>query len=159
MTNRNATDLGGEFERPVLQYGRPARGRRAGSRPPVFSRGTSEPIDRSSTSSREGARPTDLPCSGALIVGQAVLQQYQQLMQAQRRRESLRESIVGLLERGANVEAGVLTAYLRRTEQRRFSAELLERLLGTRQVEILRSQLEPIVAVQLIIEPCSGGFR
>jgi hypothetical protein len=103
----------------------------------------------------ENGRPFGKANSESLIVGQAVLEQYRQLMDAQRERESLRESILEQLDKGAAVERGPLTAYLRRQEQKRFSADQLERLLGARQVEILRSQLEPIVTVQLIVELCS----
>jgi hypothetical protein len=100
-----------------------------------------------------------MPDRGPLIICQAVLRQYQQLRDAQRARETLRTSIVELLESGANIERGAMTAYLKRQEQRRFSAEQLERLLGTRQVEELRSQLEPIVVMQLIVEDSSHERR
>jgi hypothetical protein len=97
--------------------------------------------------------------SGRLVVGQAVLHQYQQLMDAQKQREAMRESIVQLLQAGAPVEPGTLTAHLRLQEQRRFSAEQLERLLGAAQVERLRSQLQPSVIVQLIVEVPSTQAR
>jgi RNA-directed DNA polymerase len=44
-------------------------------------------------------------------------------------------------------------------QQRRFSAEQLERLLGVSQVESLRSQLQPIVSIQLVVEPSSPPAR
>ena len=103
-------------------------------------------------------RVTGMAPGGCLVVGQATLEQYRALLQAQNEREALRKYIVHLLEAGATVEFGPLTARLRRA-QRRFSAEQLERLLGVSQVESLRSQLQPIVSIQLVVEPSSPPAR
>jgi hypothetical protein len=97
--------------------------------------------------------------SGALVVGQEMLREYQRLQEFQRRREAMRESIVEMMEAGATIEPGMLTANLRSTQQRRFSAEQLERLLGAEEVERLRMRLEPIVAVQLIVGPPTPRSR
>jgi hypothetical protein len=97
--------------------------------------------------------------SCASVVGQEMLREYQRLQEFQRRREAMRESIVEMIEGGAAIEPGMLSAHLRSTEQRRFSAEQLERLFGAEQVERLRMRLQPIVVVQLIVEPSTPRSR
>jgi hypothetical protein len=164
MSDKYSNGATGGMEQPRLQYGARNSSRRPrscpASRPPAQPASpASGLIDRSAELISDNISPEMVVQSGRLVVGQAVLHQYQQLMDAQKQREGMRESIVQLLQAGAPVEPGTLTAHLRLQEQRRFSAEQLERLLGANQVELLRSQLQPIVTVQLIVEVPSTRSR
>jgi hypothetical protein len=164
MSDYDLNTSTGEMRQPLLRYGdRRARTRpgssTSGVQPACLNSPPSGLIDQPYLMPRAGGQRETAAQPGRLIVGQAALQQYRQLMDAQQSREAMRGSIVELLEGGASVEPGPLTARLRRVEQRRFSAPEIERLLGARQLEELRSQLQPIVSVQLIVEVASPQLR
>jgi hypothetical protein len=68
------------------------------------------------------------------------------------RQQEMRDELFGNLEAGWGVEAGPITAGIRTTEQRRFSADALADLLGKQQMEQLKSQLPVSISRALIVE-------
>jgi ribosomal protein S1 len=89
-------------------------------------------------------------------VTQQMLQEFMELKAQADRKESLRQQIVNLLEAGATVEPGALTAFVHRTQQRLLSGKALVPILGEKKVQELKELVEPTVVRQLWVQPTPG---
>jgi hypothetical protein len=92
------------------------------------------------------------PGAGAVpVVTQQMLRRARELHTEAEEYERVRQAIRELLQAGAQVEPGELTATLRTTESHRICWPTLERLLGVERVAELRQQVEPSICRQLYI--------
>ena len=89
--------------------------------------------------------------SEAEPVTQAMLEEYQGLIEASTRRAALRQQIMERLDAGAAVESGPLTALIHEHADHRFTYKNLVVLLGEARVAELKLQVEPTVSRQLIV--------
>lgn len=89
--------------------------------------------------------------SRAGIVTQEMLAAFQELTEVLHERDALRSRIVTMLNSGATVEAGPLTASVRISKQAYFSFDKLANLLGVDEAENLRDQIERTVRQMLIV--------
>jgi hypothetical protein len=81
--------------------------------------------------------------SSAPAVTQMLLSEYQELCAYNRRRETLRELIIALLESGASVHPGPLTVTLNVAERLHPTWDKIEAVVGKAGVNAIRSQIEP----------------
>jgi hypothetical protein len=77
------------------------------------------------------------------VISQAELAELLRLREQNRRHNELRNKLTNLLERGADIEPGPLTAHIDRKSQTRFSKSELIRLLGETKVTQLQRRLTP----------------
>jgi hypothetical protein len=83
------------------------------------------------------------------FVSQDMLRQYKDLKILAEQKEELRKQILKLLEAGACVEQGPLSAEVRSYEQRLLNAKTLMPILGEHGVQDLKDSVEPTVVNQL----------
>jgi hypothetical protein len=117
---------------------------------------------RSQGASSSGRRVT--PGTNAIrreVISQSALAEYLRLKaerdELARQCETLRATLVGLLETGAPVEAGPRQATLRCYEVRPLPVATLTTLLGAERVASLRNQVAPQRRVQLIVGLSAGA--
>jgi heme oxygenase len=92
------------------------------------------------------------PGAGAVpVVTQQMLRRERELNTMAEEQTRVRQAIRELLQAGAPVEPGELTAELRVVESRTFSKNILEKLMGVERVAELREQIEPSTCTQLYI--------
>ncbi len=93
------------------------------------------------------------------IVTQMILEEFCELKQDSKRLKVLRKEILDLLESGATVEEGNLTAIIQRQQQRSLTRAMLIELIGSERVEELKSKIEPFEAISLWVaaKGCGGG--
>ena len=89
------------------------------------------------------------------MIYQSQLYLYQQLREADRRRDALRQELVASLTNGSRIEAGPLTAFLRESTSQRLSWPIVEELLGTAAVDNLRMRVAVTVSRALFIMPAA----
>lgn len=92
----------------------------------------------------------------ANTITQAMLAEYEELCRQEQVRQERRLVLIDLLEDGAAVEKGPLTARLDVSDRVVCSWSKLDELLGPETVESLRSLIEPTVFKQLKVAPCTG---
>jgi hypothetical protein len=85
----------------------------------------------------------------APVVTQEQLAEYARLCEISRRKDALRDQIVGLLECGASVVPGPLTARVEVAERTSPSWPELRKILGHSGVKALRAQIQPTVVRKL----------
>ena len=80
------------------------------------------------------------------VITQAMLAETRHLREQQKRYEVARQEIVALLEFGAVIEPGPLTARIEKHSQQRLSESKLSALLGADVVKRWKVQVEPTIS-------------
>lgn len=86
------------------------------------------------------------------VVKQSQLAELCRLREQERRCDQLRRELVELLESGAEIEQGPLTAFVEIQSQRRITSTKLAALVGAEQVELWKLEIEPTVSRMLRIK-------
>lgn len=89
-------------------------------------------------------------------ITQAQLAEMMEMRDLARRADALRREIVALLDAGAEIEPGPLTAWVHRQDQQRLTAEKLAELVGADQVATWKRQVPATVTKVLRIETCES---
>ena len=85
------------------------------------------------------------------VIPQSLLAEYRDLTALLRERQQLRDQIFQMLELGATVEMGPLSAQIREVQSCTLSAGKLTAILGEERVEELKQQVESTVSRQLVV--------
>jgi hypothetical protein len=103
----------------------------------------------------EGSCPgTQVACpttSCPPAVTQAMLAEFVEIRRLLRRREELRVLILELLEAGRPVEAGPLTASVRRRERRALTAANLGEVIGEENLRVFMAAIPPVTFRRLVV--------
>jgi len=99
--------------------------------------------------SKEGSMTPDrmlvVPRPSMVVVSQADLADFLQLREQFRRHKEVRDGLLALLEAGAPVEPGPLTARVRRVPRQLLCPRTLTPVLGEDRVQELLARVEPTV--------------
>lgn len=85
------------------------------------------------------------------VITQAMLEEYEVLKKHEQRKKELRLQLIALLDAGATVESGTLTAFIHLHEDRRFTHTNLLPFVGPAGVEELKQEVQRTVQKQLVV--------
>jgi hypothetical protein len=92
------------------------------------------------------------------MIYQYQLRLLQQLREAGRRYDAVRQELVNLLTNGSRIEPGPLTAFLRESSSQRLSWSRIEQVWGRAAVDDLRARVPFTVSKAVIVQPAEQGL-